>query len=83
MMKLSLKELLELVGGQLLSGESDVTITGFAGLRQAVPGDLGYFQDARYKDELQATRASVGSDGLDRVSTWSDLHWRGGTFPLL
>lgn len=59
MMKLSLKELMELVGGQLLSGESEVTITGFAGLRQAVTGDLGYFQDARYADELQATRASV------------------------
>lgn len=58
-MKLSLKELLELVDGKLLAGNPDVEITGFAGLRQAAAGDLGYFQDPRYLDELKETRASA------------------------
>jgi UDP-3-O-[3-hydroxymyristoyl] glucosamine N-acyltransferase len=70
--------------GSSFPGESEVIITGFAGLRQAVTGDLGYFQDARYTDELQATRASVVlvPTSLTEFPSWSDLHWRGGTFPL-
>ena len=58
-MKLSLKELLSLVDGCLLSGDAATEVTGFDGLRQAIPGDLSFFHDQRYAAELSATRAAA------------------------
>lgn len=58
-MKITLSELAQLVSGNLLSGKPDQEITGFASLKEAMPGDLSFFSDARYVDRLLQTRASA------------------------
>lgn len=58
-MDICLKDLVTLVGGTLLNGTPSQTITGFASLKDAVPGDLSFFHDNRYLDRLSKTRASA------------------------
>jgi UDP-3-O-[3-hydroxymyristoyl] glucosamine N-acyltransferase len=59
MWKLSVRDVMSLVGGKLLAGNADGEITGFASLKEASRGDLSFFHDHRYEARLQATRASV------------------------
>ncbi|HYF37455.1 MAG TPA: UDP-3-O-(3-hydroxymyristoyl)glucosamine N-acyltransferase [Prosthecobacter sp.] len=58
-MHIALSELAELLGGRLLSGDPSMMINGFASLKEARPGDLSFFNDARYRDRLAATHASA------------------------
>lgn len=58
-MKIALSDLATLVGGVLLSGRPDLEITGFASLKEASPGDLSLFHDARYQQRLLKTRAAA------------------------
>jgi UDP-3-O-[3-hydroxymyristoyl] glucosamine N-acyltransferase len=58
-MKIALSELCTLVGGTLKNGDPTLEITGFASLKEAVPGDLSFFHDTRYNDRLLKTKASA------------------------
>jgi UDP-3-O-[3-hydroxymyristoyl] glucosamine N-acyltransferase len=58
-MKIALTELADLLQGKILKGDADLTIEGFASLKQAQPGDLSFFYDARYRKQLASTRASA------------------------
>ena len=58
-MNITLSELAELLGGQLLTGSPETRITGFASLKEAGAGDLSFFYDARYRDKLAATHATA------------------------
>lgn len=58
-MKIALAELADLLGGQLLKGDAKMTIGGFASLKQARPGDLSFYYDARYRTHLASTQASA------------------------
>ena len=58
-MDITLADLVTLVGGTLLNGTQEQTITGFASLKEAVPGDLSFFHDTRYLERLANTRASA------------------------
>lgn len=58
-MNVALSELAELLGGEILTGNPDTRITGFASLKEAVSGDLSFFYDARYRERLAATKAAA------------------------
>ncbi|WP_395744321.1 UDP-3-O-(3-hydroxymyristoyl)glucosamine N-acyltransferase [Prosthecobacter sp.] len=58
-MKIALSDLAALVGGTVLCGDPTGQITGFASLKEAVPGDLSFFHDSRYNDRLARTHASA------------------------
>jgi UDP-3-O-[3-hydroxymyristoyl] glucosamine N-acyltransferase len=58
-MHIALSELAELLGGRLLSGDPNLTVTGFASLKEAREGDLSFFHDARYRERLAGTKASA------------------------
>ncbi|MDP1591623.1 MAG: UDP-3-O-(3-hydroxymyristoyl)glucosamine N-acyltransferase, partial [Prosthecobacter sp.] len=58
-MKIALSELCTLVGGTLKNGDPTLEITGFASLKEAVPGDLSFFHDTRYNDRLLKTKATA------------------------
>ncbi len=67
-MKIALTELATLVGGTLKNGDPTLEITGFASLKEAVPGDLSFFHDTRYNERLLKTKASavlVPADFMD------------------
>lgn len=57
-MQTTLEELAALVGGVVM-GEPGTVVTGFASLHDALPGDLSFFHDPRYKEQLQKTRATA------------------------
>ena len=56
-MHITVAEILELVGGKLLSGDAAVMIEGFANLKESVKGDLSFFHDPRYEALLGTTKA--------------------------
>jgi len=56
-MHIAVDEILEIVGGKLLSGDPAVMIEGFANLKESVPGDLSFFHDPRYEALLGTTQA--------------------------
>ena len=58
-MKIALAELAELLGGQILKGSPELMICGFASLKQARRGDLSFFNDVRYRDQLAGTQAEA------------------------
>ncbi len=58
-MKVALADLASLVEGVLLSGNPDLHITGFASLKEASPGDLSFFNDARYQQRLLKSKAGA------------------------
>ena len=58
-MKIALSNLATLVGGTVLCGDPDGQITGFASLKEAIPGDLSFFHDPRYNERLVNTKASA------------------------
>jgi UDP-3-O-[3-hydroxymyristoyl] glucosamine N-acyltransferase len=51
-------ELAKLVGAEL-DGDSSLVVTGVAGLEQALPGQVSFFGNRKYKQALEATKASV------------------------
>lgn len=58
-MNITLFELAELLGVNPPVDGENVTITGFASLGDARAGDLTFFSDARYRQHLNTTKASV------------------------
>ncbi len=63
-----LGELATHVGGELL-GDAGLLIHGLNGLAEAVPGDVSFYGNPRYRRQYEATRASavlVGSDASPR-----------------
>ena len=56
-MHINVAEILEMVGGKLLSGDAAVMIEGFANLKESVKGDLSFFHDPRYEALLSTTKA--------------------------
>ncbi|MGI9242227.1 MAG: UDP-3-O-(3-hydroxymyristoyl)glucosamine N-acyltransferase [Verrucomicrobiales bacterium] len=61
-MEIPISELAELVGGAAIdpTGEfSALSISGFASLVDAQPGDLAFFNHDRYLDDLKSTSASA------------------------
>jgi len=58
-MDVSVSELLELIEGDLLSGDSESRIRGFASLKEAADGDLTFYADSRHQKQLLASKASV------------------------
>jgi UDP-3-O-[3-hydroxymyristoyl] glucosamine N-acyltransferase len=65
----TLKEVAERLAGQVI-GDEEIRITGINSLAEASEGDISFFADPRYKDQLQQTRASalLVSCRLDRFS---------------
>ena len=55
---MTLAEIAEACGGQL-SGDSKIDITGAASLAEATEGEVSFFGDARYLNQLRKTRASA------------------------
>ena len=58
-MKLTLNELAGLVGGEILRGEESATFTGFASLKEANAGDVSFFGNEKYAEDLKGSRAGV------------------------
>ena len=58
-MEITLAQLVALTRGTILSGEPELKISGFGGLREAGAGDLSFFGNDRYLNDLRRTRASV------------------------
>lgn len=58
-MRISSDELAVFLGGQVVAGNGDAYVTGFASLKEALPGDLSFFYDLRYRELLKVTQASA------------------------
>jgi UDP-3-O-[3-hydroxymyristoyl] glucosamine N-acyltransferase len=58
-MTLTLSEVLEMAGGELLAGGMEVEISGVAALADADPGEISFFANPRYLNALRRSRASA------------------------
>lgn len=58
-MRLTLAQIAALCGGRILQGDPELTLEGFAGLREAKRGDLSFFGSERYLPDLKRTAASA------------------------
>lgn len=58
-MKTTAGEIAELVEGRLARGEADLILTNFAALDQADPSCVSFFGNAKYADQLRATKAGL------------------------
>ena len=66
----SLRELAEIVGGEIL-GDSEVVIKGVAGIREAQEGEITFLANPKYESYLETTKASAviaDRDGNPRTS---------------
>ena len=54
----TLKEIAELVGGEIV-GDENIVIRGIAGIQEAVEGDLTFLANPKYLSYLEKTRASA------------------------
>lgn len=59
MPEISLGELTERLGADLVNGEPGQKVSRLAGLSEAGPGDLSFLANPAYKDQLAATRAEA------------------------
>lgn len=58
-MNVTAKELAMLLGGEVVAGDATTVVSGFASLKEALPGDLSFFYDLRYRDQLKRTQATA------------------------
>ena len=58
-MEITLAQLAALTQGTILSGDAETKLTGFGGLREAGAGDLSFFGNERYLNDLRRTGASA------------------------
>jgi UDP-3-O-[3-hydroxymyristoyl] glucosamine N-acyltransferase len=58
-MKITIAQLIDLVGGKLLTGDLAAELTGFSSLYEAQPGDVTFFHDPRYAKVLEKTKATA------------------------
>lgn len=67
--RVSLRELVAQFGGEVI-GDDHVTISRIAPLTQALPGELSFLANSKYRGQLQATRAAAVIVGpADREAT--------------
>ena len=57
-MKLSLKKIANLVGGNVIGNDSFI-IEGINSLDAAAQGEISFFADRKYKESLRKTKASA------------------------
>lgn len=57
-MERSLKEIAELVGGEL-SGDGSLMVRGVAGIKEAGPGEVTFLANPKYLRELKSTKATA------------------------
>ena len=57
-MEFDLKEIADRIGGKVF-GDDRVTITGVASLAEARPGQISFFADPRFQEDLKSTNASA------------------------
>lgn len=57
-MKLTLKEIADAVNGKVV-GDGTIEVTGINSLGNASSGELSFFSDRRYKDQVKGTNASA------------------------
>jgi len=67
-MRKTLKELAELVGGEIV-GDAGVVITGVSGIKEARDGDITFLANPKYFPLLDKTRASAVITGRDIQSS--------------
>jgi len=58
-MKATIGEVVKMVGGDLLRGEPDKALTGFAALDVAGPDQISFFGNPKYASQLAETRAGA------------------------
>ncbi len=58
-MKTTVAEIIELVGGKLLRGEPETELSSFASLDRADSSCVSFFGNAKYLDQLEATKAGL------------------------
>lgn len=58
-MEITLEQLAALTGGVILSGDPQLKLTRFGGLRESGVGDLSFFANERYLNDLRRTKASA------------------------
>lgn len=63
-MKKTLKEIAELVGGELV-GDPEIVISGVSGIKEAKKGDITFLANRRYMPMIDETRASAIMTPLD------------------
>jgi UDP-3-O-[3-hydroxymyristoyl] glucosamine N-acyltransferase len=57
--EITLEQLAALTQGTILSGEKQLKLTGFGGLRESGIGDLSFYGNERYLNDLRRTKASA------------------------
>ena len=60
----TLREISEFIGGDL-SGDGDLEITGVSGIKEAHPNEITFVANAKYRREMEHTRASAIIIGPD------------------
>lgn len=60
----TLKEICELIGGDLC-GDGELKITGVSGIKEAHPTDITFVANAKYRSEMEHTKASAIIIGPD------------------
>lgn len=58
-MEITLEQLAALTQGTILSGAPEMKLTGFGGLRESSAGDLSFYGNERYLNDLRRTKASA------------------------
>ncbi len=58
-MQITLQELAELIGGEIVSGQSDAVFTGFQSLANATEADISFFGNEKYAEDFRTTQAGV------------------------
>lgn len=58
-MKITVGEIVKLIGGSLLRGDADVVITNFAALDQADGSCVSFYGNPKYRDSLARSRAGL------------------------
>jgi UDP-3-O-[3-hydroxymyristoyl] glucosamine N-acyltransferase len=57
--EITLEQLADLTQGVILNGDPQLRLTGFGGLRESGSGDLSFFANERYLNDLRRTKASA------------------------
>jgi len=57
--EITLEQLASLTQGTILCGDARMKLTGFGGLRESGTGDLSFFGNERYLNDLRRTKASA------------------------
>lgn len=67
-----LREIAQLVGGELL-GDGELVVTGIAGIKEAIAGEITFLSDSKYLPFLEKTEASAVITSKDTVFSSKSL----------